>query len=344
MEMLFAVVLLVAGFVFLIKGADFFVEGSSAIARKFHVPPLIIGMTIVAMGTSLPELSVSVSASMNGNNALAVSNAVGSNLFNLMVVLGASAVLSSLAVSDDVLRRDFPFSILCAVLLLGLGYFGMELGRMDGAVLFGAFVGFLVYMVRSALQARKAMAAGSMDGGTGEGVDSSGDLAAVDRSGAVDGGSSDDTAGELSILRCIIYIIGGAAAIKFGGDWVVSGASTIALGIGISENLVGLTIVAFGTSLPELVTSLVAAKKNELDMAVGNVVGSNVFNILMILGVAALVSPIAFIGENVIDIVVLIGFSVMCWGFCLSKKCLSRLEGFVMLAMYAVYVVYICVR
>ena len=340
MEMVFAAIMLIAGFVFLIKGADFFVEGSSAIARKFHVPPLIIGMTIVAMGTSLPELSVSVSASMNGSNALAVSNAVGSNLFNLMVVLGASAVLCRLQVGNDVLRRDFPFSVLCAVLLLGLGYVGMELSRTDGAILFGAFVGFLVYMVRSAVKASKEARAASADVYAASGSGDAGMTVASDS------GNSEKSADEedLPLWKCVLFIIGGAVAIKFGGDWVVSGASTIALGIGISENLVGLTIVAFGTSLPELVTSLVAAKKNQIDMAVGNVVGSNIFNILMILGVAALVSPIAFIGENIVDIGVLIGFSVMCWGFCLTKKCLDRLEGFVMLAMYAAYVVYICMR
>ncbi len=325
-EVLFAVVMLVAGFVFLIKGADFFVEGSSAIARKFRVPPLIIGMTIVAMGTSLPELSVSVSASMRGSNALAVSNAVGSNLFNLMVVLGASAIISKMSVTQDVLRRDFPFSIFCEALLLGLGIIGMEISRTDGGILLLIFVVFLFIMVKSAMSARKK----SLEAEAGKAE------------------MNDDTSVEkpedIPVFKNIIYIIGGAVAIKFGGDWVVNGATTIALAIGISENLVGLTIVACGTSLPELVTSMVAAKKNELDMAVGNVVGSNIFNILMILGVAAAFSPIAFIMENIVDIGVLLAFSAVSWIFCMTKKCLDRTEGIIMLAMYVIYLIYICVR
>ncbi len=327
-EVLLAVVMLVLGFVFLIKGADFFVEGSSAIARKFRVPPLIIGMTIVAMGTSLPELSVSVSASIKGSNALAVSNAVGSNLFNLMVVLGASAVISKMSVTNDVLRRDFPFSIFCEALLLGLGIIEMKISRTDGGILLVIFVIFLFIMVKTAMSARKeSLQAESVNGASG---------------------LNDETTGEnpedIPILKNILFIIGGAVAIKFGGDWVVSGATTIALAIGISENLVGLTIVACGTSLPELVTSMVAAKKNELDMAVGNVVGSNIFNVLMILGVAAVFSPITFITQNIVDIAVLLVFSVLAWFFCLTRKCLERKEGIVMLLLYVVYLVYICVR
>ena len=322
-EIIIAVICLVAGFVFLIKGADFFVEGSSAIARKFRVPPLIIGMTIVAMGTSLPELSVSVSASMSGSNALAVSNAVGSNMFNLMVVLGASAIISKMEVSADVLRRDFPFSIICALLLLMLGLMGMELSRGDGIILLIVFVIFLFMMVRSALQARKSAIAG-------ESVDSA--------------EAQEERPEDIPILKNLIFIVGGAIAIKYGGDWVVNGATTIARAFGVSENLIGLTIVACGTSLPELVTSMVAAKKNQLDMAVGNVVGSNVFNVLMILGVAAVFSPIAFIGENIIDIGVLIAFSLITWVFCLTKRRLERLEGIIMVALYGVYLVYICVR
>lgn len=319
-ELLFAVVMLVAGFVFLIKGADFFVEGSSAIARKFRVPPLIIGMTIVAMGTSLPELSVSVSASMHGSNALAVSNAVGSNLVNLMVVLGMSAIICSMAVSEDVLRRDFPFSVFCAMLLLVLGLFGMELTQLDGVILLILFVVFLVVMVKAALSARNADNTTELNDGSTENPD------------------------DIPILKNVIYIIGGAVAIKLGGDWVVDSATTIARAFGVSENLIGLTIVAMGTSLPELVTSLVAAKKNELEMAVGNVVGSNIFNILMILGVAAAVSPITFILENVIDIGVLIAFSLIVWVFCLTKKKIGRGEGIAMVALYGVYLVYIIMR
>ena len=317
MEIVKAIALLLVGFVFLLKGADFFVDGSSAVAKKLKVPSLIIGLTIVAMGTSLPELSVSITASLANSNALAVSNVIGSNIFNLMVVLGMSALMAVIEVSDDVTKKDFPFSVACAVLLLILGYLGMELGRIDGAIFLVIFIGFIVYQVLSALRARKA---------------------------ALSKGDEEDEIKLIPMWRAAVYIIGGAVAVKFGGDWTVNGAKTLAAAFGLSENLIGLTIVAMGTSLPELVTSVVAAKKNELDMAVGNVVGSNVFNILMILGVASALSPIGFIMENVIDIGVLLGFSVLVWIFCAAKKKLGRLEGAVMLLAYAAYAVYICLR
>ena len=317
MEMVKAIALLLVGFVFLLKGADFFVDGSSSVAKKLKVPSLIIGLTIVAMGTSLPELSVSITASMAGSNALAVSNVIGSNIFNLMVVLGMSAVLSVIEVSDDVTKRDFPFSVFCAVLLLVLGYLGMELSRVDGLIFLALFIGFLAYQVLSALRARKAALAEEQDG---------------------------EEIKNIPMWLAVVYIVGGAVAVKFGGDWVVNSAKTIAAFLGLSENLIGLTIVAMGTSLPELVTSVVAARKNELDMAVGNVVGSNVFNILMILGVAATLSPIGFIMENVVDIAVLLGFSLLVWVFCFTKKKLGRIEGAIMLLAYAAYAVYICLR
>jgi len=315
-ELIKAIALLLVGFVFLLKGADFFVDGSSSVAKKLKVPSLIIGLTIVAMGTSLPELSVSITASLANSNALAVSNVIGSNIFNLMVVLGASALMATIEVSRDVIRKDFPFSVLCAVLLV-LGYLGMELGRADGAIFLVIFVGFLLYQVLSALRARKAALSAEGDG---------------------------DEIKLLPMWLAAIYIVGGAAAVKFGGDWTVTGAKTLAAAFGLSENLIGLTIVAMGTSLPELVTSVVAARKNELDMAVGNVVGSNVFNILMILGVASALSPIGFIMENVIDICVLLGFSLLVWVLCVTKKKLGKLEGAVMLLAYAAYAVYICLR
>ena len=318
MEIVKAIALLLVGFVFLLKGADFFVDGSSAVAKKLKVPSLIIGLTIVAMGTSLPELSVSITASLANSNALAVSNVIGSNIFNLMVVLGASALMATIEVSRDVIRKDFPFSVLCAVLLLILGYLGMELGRIDGAIFLVIFIGFIVYQVLSALRARKAALSAE--------------------------GDEEDEIKLIPMWRAAIYIVGGAAAVKFGGDWTVNGAKTLAAAFGLSENLIGLTIVAMGTSLPELVTSVVAARKNELDMAVGNVVGSNVFNILMILGVASALSPIGFIMENVIDICVLLGFSVLVWIFCAVKKKLGKLEGAAMLLAYAAYAVYICLR
>lgn len=314
-EMLWSVVILVAGFVLLIKGADFFVEGSSSVAKRLQIPSIIIGLTIVAMGTSLPECAVSVTASLSGQNALAVSNVVGSNIFNLMVVCGSCAVFSPLMIQKETLKKEFPFSIACAALLLVIGYIGMTVGRMDGIILSVLFVTYIVSMVMTALKARS--------------------------NGAK---QEEEEYKIIPVWQSIVYIVGGMIAIKFGGDFVVDGAVVIATGFGLSENLIGLTIVALGTSLPELVTSVVAAKKNEVDMALGNVIGSNVFNVLFVLGIAASISPIAFIMENVIDIIILLAMSAFVWVLGWTKQRIDRREGIAMLAIYAVYLVYICMR
>ncbi len=314
-----ALILLVVGFVFLIKGADFFVEGASAVAKKLHVPALVIGMTIVAMGTSLPELSVSVTASLAGSNQLAIGNVVGSNIFNLMVVLGSCALFSALEVSDDTIKKDLPFSIICTVALMVMGIIGNSVGHVDGAILLVLFIIFLASMLRAAKKSRTTAAAIAEEEAENEIVD-------------------------IPTWLCIIYIIGGAVAIKYGGDWVVASCTTLALKFGMSETLVGLTIVALGTSLPELVTSIVAAKKNELDMAIGNVVGSNIFNILLILGVAGAISPMTFLTVNAIDTLILVAFSVIVGLMCLKKKNLNKANGIVMLLLYAVYLGYIILR
>ncbi|MBE5911020.1 calcium/sodium antiporter [Pseudobutyrivibrio sp.] len=314
-----AILLLVVGFVFLIKGADFFVEGASAIAKKLKVPSLVIGMTIVAMGTSLPELSVSVTASIAGSNQLAIGNVVGSNIFNLMVVLGSCALFSALDVADDTIKKDFPFSIICALALVVLGFTGKTLGHIDGVILIIAFVVFLYSMLNAAKKSRKEAAM----------------LAEED---------VEEKTVDLPTWLCIIYIVGGAVAIKFGGDWVVESCTTLALKFGMSETLVGLTIVALGTSLPELVTSIVAARKNELDMAIGNVVGSNIFNILLILGAASAISPITFLAVNAIDASILIVMSVIVWILCAKKKKLNRPDGILMLVLYVAYLIYIIIR
>ena len=314
----FAVVLLIIGFAFLVKGADAFVEGSSSIAKHFHVPSLIIGMTIVAMGTSLPETAVSVTASIAGSNALAVSNAVGSNIFNLMVVIGVCAVLTPVAVQKSSLKIDIPFSIVCALLLLVLGHDRMMLTRVNGLILIVLFAFFILYMIRSAQR--------SMNNEDTEFAAEATEMKVM------------------SVPKSLIFIVIGIAGITLGSDWVVDGAKTIASAFGISENLIGLTIVAFGTSLPELMTSIVAARKNEVDMALGNAVGSNIFNILMVLGIASALSPIAFIQENIIDIIILVGFSFIVWLMAWTKHRLDKLEGLTMILLYAGYVVYICIR
>ena len=314
MEMLKAIGILLVGFVHLIKGADFFVEGSSTVAKKLRIPSIIVGLTIVAMGTSLPELAVSTTASLAGNNAIAISNVVGSNLFNLIVVCGSCALFAPLAISKDILKKDFPIAIGCGVLLLVMGIIGMEVCRIDGIILSVLFITYISILVRAALKAR----ANTKD--------------------------EENVGKTIPVWLCIIYIVGGIAAIKFGGDFVVDGAVTIAGKLGLSENLIGLTIVAVGTSLPELVTSIVASRKNEVEMAVGNVLGSNIFNILLILGVAGTISPMTFIMENIIDIVILTAASLLIYLFSWTKERIDRKEGIVMLLMYASYLVYICIR
>ena len=308
-------ILLVGGFVLLIKGADFFVDGSSAVAKKLKVPALIIGMTIVAMGTSLPETSVSVSASVLGKNDLAISNAVGSNIFNLMVVCGVCALLCPMAVGKDTLKKDLPFSIFVAGVLLVLGAFTGIVMRWGGAILLALFVFFLYMMISSAKKARDS----------GE-------------------QSGDDEYKVMPVWKCLLCIIGGGAAIAVGGKMVVEGASDIGRTFGMSDNLIGMTIVALGTSLPELVTSIVAARKGEVDMALGNVVGSNIFNILFVLGIAAVISPMAYTIENAIDTAVLIVMSLFVLILCLPKKKLVRWHGGLMLAAYAGYTAYIFMR
>ena len=322
MEILKSAVILVIGFVLLIKGADYFVEGSSSVAKKFKVPSLIIGMTIVAMGTSLPELAVSVTASMAGNNTLAVSNVAGSNIFNLMVVCGACALFTPLTIEKNTLMKEFPFSIFCAGLLVVMGYLGMSLGRVDGVILLVIFAVYLFWMIQSAKKARTS----------------------GDKLEAEEEALAEEEIKILPMWKCIVFIIGGMIAIKFGGDFVVDGASAIAAGFGLSQTLIGLTIVAFGTSLPELVTSIVAPRKDEVDMALGNAIGSNVFNILMVLGIASAISPISIITENIIDLCVLIVFTICVWIFAGTRKKIGRIEGFSMVALYLIYAVYIIIR
>ena len=326
MELIKSVIILVIGFVLLLKGADYFVEGSSSVARQLRIPSMIIGMTIVAMGTSLPETAVSVTASLVHNNELAVSNVVGSNIFNLMVVIGVCAMIATVEVARETIRRDIPLSLICAGLLLLLGTIGlgdqanMTLGHFDGVIFIGLFAGYIFYMIRIALKANKEGKKVEIEGG------------------------SDEEIKLISVPLSIVFIIGGAAAIAFGGDLTVDAASRIASDLGMTQTLIGLTIIAMGTSLPELVTSIVAARKDEVDMALGNVIGSNIFNILLVLGVAATISPVAFAWDNMIDIAVLIVISVITLIFAWTSKELNRREGIIMLILYAAYMVYICIR
>ena len=296
-------------------------------SKKLKVPPIIIGLTIVAMGTSLPETAVSVTASLVQNNELAVSNVVGSNIFNLMFVIGVCSILTPIMVQKATVVRDIPLSLGCALFLLVLGISGlgdktgMTLGHADGVIFLIVFAGYIFTMVRSAMKARAA----------GQKVE-------------IEGVEECDNMKELSYGKSILFLIVGAAAIAFGGDLTVDTASRIAIELGMSQTLVGLTIVSIGTSLPELVTSVVAARKNEVDMAVGNAVGSNIFNILMVLGISSAISPVALIRENIIDIVLLMVFSIMVWIFAGTRKKIERKEGIIMVVVYLVYCAYIIAR
>ena len=253
-----------------------------------------------------------------------IGNVVGSNIFNLMVVCGACALFAPLTIKKDTLKKEFPLSIICAALLMVLGYVGMLLGHLDGGVFLLIFAAYLIWMIGSAKKARAAHKESQMMLEEGELVDE-----------------------EIQILplwKCALFIVGGMIAIKFGGDFVVDSASALASAFGLSQTLIGLTIVAMGTSLPELVTSIVAARKNEVDMALGNVIGSNIFNILLVLGVAAAISPVKFLTDNIIDTVVLIAMSLVVLVFAWTSKMIDRREGATMLGMYAVYMAYICIR
>ena len=241
-----------------------------------------------------------------------------------MFVVGICAILSTITVQRETVTRDIPFSMICALLLLGLGILalgdrnGMTLGRLDGIIFLALFAGYILLMIRSAMKAR------SQETEIDEFVREESRI--------------------LSLPRSLIYIVGGAAAIAFGGDLTVDAASRIAIDLGMSQTLVGLTIVSIGTSLPELVTSIVAARKNEVEMAVGNAVGSNIFNILMVLGIASAINPITLIRENIIDIAILIGFSVLVWIFAATKRKITWKEGLSMVILYLIYAAYIIVR
>ena len=294
-------------------------------AKLLKVPSIIIGLTVVAFGTSMPELSVSVTAALLGNNDLAVSNVLGSNIFNLLVVLGCCAVLYPVKAEESLLRREFPFSIFISVILLllnsdfsigkvlsGKGTF--VLGRMGGALFLILFAVFLAATLRAALSDSRMQKV------------------------------PDDEYEVMPPLKSVLFIAGGLAGIVLGGDLVVDSACNIAEYFGMSQTFIGLTIVALGTSLPELVTSMVAAGRGENDLAVGNVVGSNIFNILLILGISSVITPIHLEITAVYDTVILIAASVLVYAAALTKKKIERKEGILFLIVYAAFFMYILWR
>ena len=311
-----SVVFLVVGFIMLIKGADMFVDGASKVAVKLKVPLIVIGLTIVAFGTSAPEAAISITSACQDNAGIAVGNVIGSNIMNILIILGISALFAVLPVKKTTFRYEIPFVVFITVVLLLLGLDG-NVSFFDALVLVGLFVAFFVYLI---FLAKK---------GEGGGEDEVAPLTEKD-----------------TVPKMILFILLGLAMIVFGSDFTVTGATKIAEAIGVDSRLIGLTIVAFGTSLPELVTSITAAKKNAADIAVGNIIGSNIFNILFVLGIAGLVSPnpIAFQPVFIIDAIVAVFSAVLLW-FCVFKdKKLGKAGGIIMLLCYAVYFVYLLLQ
>ena len=318
-------ILLVIGFVCLVKGADFFVSGSSAIARHFNIPAFIIGLTIVAFGTSMPEAAVSVTAAMKGANGIAVGNVLGSNMFNLLVVLGFSALIKACPVSKAMMKFEYPLSVIAAAVIMlmciGNGQHALVLSRPDGIILLAIFTFFIVFTIKKVMSSKEETV-----------------LAAEDTP------DEDEAEGAVSLPKSIVLSITGVAGIIVGGDLVVDCASDIAASFGIDDVLIGLTVVALGTSLPALVTSIVAAVKGETDIAVGNVVGSNLFNLLFVLGLSVTIHPIEVTMASIYDSAILIIVSIIAAVPMIRRQSLSRAWDILMLLMYGAYLTYIIMR
>lgn len=313
-------ILLIIGFLLLIKGADTFVVGSSSIAKIFNVPTLIIGLTIVAFGTSAPEAAVSVTAALKGNNDMAIANVVGSNIFNILAVVGIAAFINPIKVQKSTIIKEFPFAILASVVLLILahdikfqGYNENLLTRADGLMLLSLFGIFMYYLIEMALTSKEDM--------------------------NVEQAKENISMGK-SVLMSALGIIG----ILIGGQLVVNSASSIAIAWGMSENLVGLTIVAVGTSLPEFVTSIIAARKGESDIAIGNVVGSNLFNILFVLGLSATISNISVHPVVFIDMLIMIIVTILAYALAATRKSINKFEGAILAMLYIVYMIFVIIR
>ncbi|MDZ5783870.1 calcium/sodium antiporter [Marinococcus luteus] len=312
--------LLFIGFALLIKGADFFVDGASKIAGNLKVSPLLIGLTIVAFGTSSPEATVSVLAALEGNAGVALGNVIGSNIFNITLVIGVTALIAPLAVENETVRKEIPFTLLAGIALLILmsdtalqALSENVITRSDGFVFLLFFTVFLYYIFEVARRNRATQ-------------------------------TNEQSAPTAPWTKNILLTVGGLAAIIFGGDLVVDSATEIALAFGMSETLVGLTIVAIGTSLPELITSITAAIKKETDIAIGNIVGSNIFNIFFVLGAASVISPLAVESKIFMDISLMIILTVVLLVFSRTNFRIGRREGAVLAAAYIIYLIYIILR
>ena len=309
--MILQIFILLVGFLFLVKGADWFVDGAASIADKLGVPQLVVGLTIVAMGTSMPEAAVSITAALKGNAGISVGNIIGSNILNILIILGITAVITNVAIQRSTLRYEIPFMTGITVLLMVFGITGGVITFGEGVILWLLFIAFLGYLF---MMSRK--------------------------------GSEQEEEGtkSMSVWKCLLFMIVGGILVVKGSDFAVSGASEIARYFGMSERFIGLTIVAFGTSLPELVTSVTAARKGNTGIAIGNIVGSNIFNILFVLGTTALICTIPFESRFVIDNAIAIAAGVLLWLGTVKHRELRRPCGIVMLLCYAAYFVYLCIQ
>lgn len=308
--MLFVDILLLAfGFVLLVKGADWFVEGASRIADKFGIPQLVIGLTIVAMGTSAPEAAVSITAALKGNADITVGNVVGSNILNIFIILGIASVITTIAVAKTTIRYEIPIMLIVTFLLLACGAIGGTINRLEGVIMWVCFLGYLGYMF---LMMKK----GEMQ---------------------VEEMESTET----PIWKMILMAVLGLALIIWGSDVTVDAATSLAKMFGISERFIGLTIVALGTSLPELFTSVIAARKGKADIAIGNIVGSNIFNILFVVGASAIIVPVVFVESFIIDCIVAVLAGIVLWLCTFRKKKLTRAGGILMLVCYLIYFAYL---
>lgn len=308
MEIIVSMLMLVLGFFMLVKGADWFVEGASGIADRFGIPQLIIGLTIVAMGTSAPEAAVSITAALKGSADITIGNIVGSNILNILIILGISSIIVPLAVYKSVLRREIPFMTAVTVLLFWLGVDG-KIGFLDGVVLSLIFLSYLGWLFFTARKDKEA------------------DMAAVEKT---------------SLWKSLLGTGAGLVLIIAGSRAAVDGASDMAEILGMSERFIGLTIVALGTSLPELVTSVSAARRGNADIAIGNIVGSNIFNILFVVGISALITPVPFSVGFYIDIVTAVSACILLLCLSVQHHKLSRTGGIVLVAAYILYFVMIC--
>ena len=320
MEIVLQIFLLAVGFAMLVKGADFFVDGSSGIASRFGIPQLVVGLTIVAMGTSTPEAAVSISAALKGNAGITIGNVVGSNILNILIILGLTALLTKrvVPVASSTIKYEMPFMIVITLIFLWMGYAGNEVARLEGSGLWAVFLLYLFYLLRMAKRGNDK----NSKGDEGEASEREGDKK------------------EKSMAMLLMFTAVGLALIVTGSSVTVDAATALARIIGLSERLIGLTIVALGTSLPELFTSVSAARKGNADIAIGNIVGSNIFNILFVVGTSALITPVAFESKFIVDSIVAVAAGVLLWIFSFNGKSLNRVEGGVLLLGYLGYFIW----